>query len=50
MENSPTALFDSYESDFQQLIQSVRTKLDGSGSSSGGEFVGVLLLCPVLTG
>jgi len=29
MDNSPTALFDSYEQDFQQLIDSLREKLDG---------------------
>jgi vesicle transport through interaction with t-SNAREs 1 len=38
MENSPTALFDSYEQDFQQIVDSIREKLDGDGSGEGGEF------------
>jgi len=29
MDNSPTALFDSYEQDFQQIIDSLREKLEG---------------------
>jgi vesicle transport through interaction with t-SNAREs protein 1 len=29
MDNSPTALFDSYEQDFQQLIDNVKKRLDG---------------------
>ena len=29
MDNSPTALFDSYEQDFKQIIGSIRDKLDG---------------------
>ncbi|PCH32960.1 vesicle transport v-snare protein vti1 [Wolfiporia cocos MD-104 SS10] len=29
MDNSPTALFDSYEQDFQQIIQSIREKVEG---------------------
>ncbi|KAH9830517.1 vesicle transport v-snare protein vti1 [Rhodofomes roseus] len=29
MDQSPTALFDSYESDFKQIIASIREKLDG---------------------
>ncbi|THH04325.1 hypothetical protein EW145_g5602 [Phellinidium pouzarii] len=32
MDNSPTVLFDSYEQDFQQIIASIRTKLDGDGA------------------
>ncbi|KDQ49601.1 hypothetical protein JAAARDRAFT_42714 [Jaapia argillacea MUCL 33604] len=31
MDNSPTALFDSYEQDFQQIIQSIREKVEGDG-------------------
>jgi len=33
MDNSPTALFDSYSQDFQQLISSVREKLEAPGSN-----------------
>lgn len=29
MDSSPTALFDSYEQDFQQIIDSIKEKLDG---------------------
>ncbi|KAI0743168.1 vesicle transport v-snare protein vti1 [Daedaleopsis nitida] len=29
MDTSPTALFDSYEADFKQIVQSIREKLDG---------------------
>jgi vesicle transport through interaction with t-SNAREs protein 1 len=29
MDNSPTALFDSYEQDFQQVIDSLKQKLEG---------------------
>ncbi|KAG8779531.1 hypothetical protein FRC12_024143 [Ceratobasidium sp. 428] len=35
MDNSPTALFDSYAQDFQQLINSIREKLEAP--SSNGE-------------
>jgi vesicle transport through interaction with t-SNAREs protein 1 len=39
MDNSPTALFDSYEQDFQQFIDTIRQKLDGEGKDdSGGEY------------
>ncbi|KZT24308.1 V-snare-domain-containing protein [Neolentinus lepideus HHB14362 ss-1] len=37
MDNSPTALFDSYEQDFQQIIASIREKLDGDGKDQRGE-------------
>ncbi|THH29329.1 hypothetical protein EUX98_g4857 [Antrodiella citrinella] len=37
MENSPTSLFDSYEQDFQQIISSIRQKLDGDTNNDGGE-------------
>lgn len=36
MDSSPTALFDSYEQDFQQFIESVRDKLEGSGKDEVG--------------
>ncbi|KZT00907.1 vesicle transport v-snare protein vti1 [Laetiporus sulphureus 93-53] len=29
MDNSPTALFDSYEQDFQQIVSSIRDKVEG---------------------
>jgi len=35
MENSPTALFDSYEQDFQQILGAIREKLDGDGKGEG---------------
>ncbi|KAI5115269.1 hypothetical protein M0805_001638 [Coniferiporia weirii] len=37
MDNSPTALFDSYEQDFQQIAASIRAKLDGDGAAERGE-------------
>ncbi|KAF9452443.1 V-snare-domain-containing protein [Macrolepiota fuliginosa MF-IS2] len=37
MDTSPTALFDSYEQDFQQFIESIRDKLEGSGKDEVGE-------------
>ena len=37
MDNSPTALFDSYEQDFKQIIQSIRGKLDGDAQDAQGE-------------
>ncbi|KAJ7228772.1 vesicle transport v-SNARE protein N-terminus-domain-containing protein [Mycena pura] len=37
MDNSPTALFDSYEQDFQQFIETIRQKLDGGGQEDSGE-------------
>ncbi|KAJ7781358.1 vesicle transport v-SNARE protein N-terminus-domain-containing protein [Mycena metata] len=37
MDNSPTALFDSYEQDFQQFIDTIRQKLDGEGKDDSGE-------------
>jgi len=37
MDNSPAALFDSYEQDFQQILQSIRDKLDGEAKDQRGE-------------
>ncbi|ETW78425.1 hypothetical protein HETIRDRAFT_446187 [Heterobasidion irregulare TC 32-1] len=37
MDSSPTALFDSYEQDFQQILQSIRDKLDGDAADARGE-------------
>ena len=36
MDTSPTALFDSYEQDFKQIIQSIRDKLEGDGKDAQG--------------
>ena len=36
MDSSPTSLFDSYEQDFQQILQSIREKLEGDGSEQRG--------------
>lgn len=37
MENSPTALFDSYESDFNEIVRSIREKLEGDADDARGE-------------
>lgn len=37
MDSSPTALFDSYEADFEQIVASIREKLDGDNSSQPAE-------------
>jgi len=31
MDNTPTALFDSYEADFKGLMESVKERLEGAG-------------------
>lgn len=36
MDSSPTALFESYEQDFQQIAASIRDKLEGSGQDERG--------------
>jgi len=39
MDNSPTALFNNYEQDFQQIIASIRDKVEGNSKSEGvGEY------------
>ena len=39
MDTSPTTLFSSYEQDFQQIIASIRDKVEGNSKSEGvGEF------------
>lgn len=43
MDNFPTALFDSYEQDFRQIIDSIRSELDKDGEERGGT-------CSVLRG
>lgn len=42
MDNSPTALFDSYEQDFQQIVQSIRDKLDGDAKDQQAGKLSVL--------
>ncbi|KAH8105765.1 vesicle transport v-snare protein vti1 [Phellopilus nigrolimitatus] len=37
MDTSPTALFDSYEQDFKQIVASIRDKVDGDGAGERGE-------------
>jgi len=37
MDSSPTSLFDSYEQEFQQILLSIREKLEGDGSEQRGE-------------
>ncbi|EJD04617.1 vesicle transport v-snare protein vti1 [Fomitiporia mediterranea MF3/22] len=37
MDNSPTSLFDTYEADFDQIVASIRTKLDGDSPEQSGE-------------
>ena len=41
MDNSPTALFDSYEQDFQQIVQSIREKLEGDAKDERGGMLSV---------
>lgn len=36
MDQSPTALFDSYDSDFQQVSESIRIKLEDEAKSQQG--------------
>ena len=45
MDNSPTALFDTYEQDFRQILDGVRSKLDGDGKDERGGTVNAHLLC-----
>lgn len=35
MDTSPTGLFNNYEQDFQQIITSIRDKVDGDSKSEG---------------
>ncbi|KAI0337261.1 V-snare-domain-containing protein [Trametopsis cervina] len=37
MDNSPTALFDSYEQDFKQIVASIREKLESGDENERGE-------------
>lgn len=34
--DAPTALFDSYEADFRQILDGVREKLDGAQEQGAG--------------
>jgi vesicle transport through interaction with t-SNAREs protein 1 len=43
MDTSPTALFDSYEQDFQQFIDTIRQKLDGEGKEDSGGMCGAMV-------
>jgi vesicle transport through interaction with t-SNAREs 1 len=44
MDSSPAALFDSYDQDFQQIIQSIREKLDGEANDQrAGKLIGLSL-------
>jgi len=36
MDSSPASLFNSYEQDFQQILQSIRDKLEGDGTDQRG--------------
>ncbi len=36
MDTSPTSLFEAYEQDFQQLIASIRDKIEDHASDEGG--------------
>jgi hypothetical protein len=44
MDTSPTALFDSYEQDFQQLTDSIKGKLEGAKDERTGEYLAPLNL------
>lgn len=48
MDQSPTALFDSYEQDLQQILGSVREKLEGDAKEGRGGMY--YLLSPVIIG
>jgi hypothetical protein len=47
MNNSPTALFDSYEQDFQQFIETIREKLESDGKDERGGEYDLISDCPV---
>lgn len=36
MDTSPTALFESYEQDFRQFIETIQEKLDDNGGDDKG--------------
>ena len=43
MDSSPASLFNSYEQDFQQILQSIRDKLEGDGTDQRGGRLWTLL-------
>ena len=47
MDNTPTALFDSYEADFKGLMESVKERLEGAGAGGTWTYTGggVLRAC-----
>lgn len=46
MDNEPTTLFESYESDFSALINGVKEKLEGEAKDQrGGAFLWLSSLC-----
>lgn len=45
MDSSPASLFDSYEQDFQQILQSIRQRLEGDGSDQRGGTSETHLVC-----
>jgi vesicle transport through interaction with t-SNAREs protein 1 len=45
MDNSPTALFDSYEQDFQQIVDSLKEKLEGDVKDERAGEISTLVLC-----
>lgn len=53
MDNSPTALFDSYEQDFQQIVDSLKEKLEGdtkderAGEPSTNSLLFMILICEI---
>jgi len=49
MDSSPVALFDSYDQDFQQIIQSIRDKLDGEANDQRAGELSILHCTHVLS-
>jgi hypothetical protein len=45
MDNSPTALFDSYEQDFQQIVDSLKQKLEGDSKDERAGKVSIACHC-----
>ena len=43
MDTSPTALFDAYEQDFRQFIETIREKLEDNANDKGGESYCIIL-------
>ena len=43
MDSSPASLFNSYEQDFQQILQSIHDKLEGDGTDQRGGRLWTLL-------